>query len=260
MIYFRIKNWMKHQHYKDRRPPWIKLHTSLFDDYEFQQLTDIQRWHLVAIWLLASCSNRFHPDGDPLLPEDERFLTNQSGMNNKIDLKPLYSTGFLVRYQNDIAPQADCPLEVEAYKEETETETETKIKVKIPATVTDLSLAWNRICTSLPKCTKITDKRKTHAKARLKEYTMAEWEDVFTKIESNLFLCGNNDRGWKATFDWIIRSPDNVVGVLEGKYDRQAKEGTAKKNEVCSCGKPSVKTISYKKYCQTCADKELEGV
>jgi hypothetical protein len=29
--YFTVKNWLKHQHYKDRRPPWIKLHLSRID-------------------------------------------------------------------------------------------------------------------------------------------------------------------------------------------------------------------------------------
>ena len=31
----RILNWEKFQHYKVRRPPWIKLHHSLLDDYAF---------------------------------------------------------------------------------------------------------------------------------------------------------------------------------------------------------------------------------
>ena len=122
MIFFRIKNWMKHQHYKDRRPPWIKLHNTVFDDYEFQQLTDTQRWHLVAIWLLASRSNRFHEDGDPLLPEDEKYLTRHTGSSTKIDLKPLYSAGFLIRYQDDSNLIAKCYSETEAYRSKEETD------------------------------------------------------------------------------------------------------------------------------------------
>jgi hypothetical protein len=33
--YLRVKNWSEFQHYKDRNPPWIKLHRTLLDhDYE----------------------------------------------------------------------------------------------------------------------------------------------------------------------------------------------------------------------------------
>ena len=31
------------------------------------------------------------------------------------------------------------------------------------------------------------------------------------------FLSGENDRGWKATFDWLIR-PKNFIKVVEGNY------------------------------------------
>ena len=99
MTYLRIKNWMKHQHYKDRRPPWIKLHNAIFDDYEFNLLQDASKLHLIAIWLLASCSNVCHEDGDPMLPEDEAYLTKRAGLCSKIDLKPLIEAGFLIRYQ-----------------------------------------------------------------------------------------------------------------------------------------------------------------
>ena len=125
MQYVRIKNWKKHQHYNDRRPPWIKLHNSLFDDYEFQQLSDISRWHLVAIWLLASRSTSFHSDGDPLIPADERYIQRQTGMTGKITLNPLISAGFLMCYQDDSDMIAKCSPETEAYRSKTETETKT---------------------------------------------------------------------------------------------------------------------------------------
>jgi hypothetical protein len=33
------KNWGKFQHYKDRCPPWIKLHRDLLNDREFLHLS-----------------------------------------------------------------------------------------------------------------------------------------------------------------------------------------------------------------------------
>ena len=37
-VTFSVKNWDEFQHYKDRNPPWIKLHNHLLDDYEFEML------------------------------------------------------------------------------------------------------------------------------------------------------------------------------------------------------------------------------
>jgi hypothetical protein len=54
MNYLRVKNWTEFQHYKDRNPPWIKLHRTLLDDYEFSRLQDASKAHLMLIWLFAS--------------------------------------------------------------------------------------------------------------------------------------------------------------------------------------------------------------
>jgi len=50
----RIKNWEKFQHYKNRRPPWIKLYRELLDDREFGSLPGEAAKHLVMLWLIAS--------------------------------------------------------------------------------------------------------------------------------------------------------------------------------------------------------------
>jgi hypothetical protein len=57
MTWLVVKNWATHQHYKDRMPPWIKLHMALLDDYEFSRLRDASKAHLTLIWLLASREN-----------------------------------------------------------------------------------------------------------------------------------------------------------------------------------------------------------
>lgn len=50
----KIKNWSKFQHFKDRRPPWVKLYRDLLDDMEWHQLDPLSSKVLVALWLLAS--------------------------------------------------------------------------------------------------------------------------------------------------------------------------------------------------------------
>jgi hypothetical protein len=50
----RIKNWHEFQHYKDRCPPWIKLHRKLLDDKEFNDLEGDVVKTLVFLWMLAA--------------------------------------------------------------------------------------------------------------------------------------------------------------------------------------------------------------
>lgn len=50
----RIKNWKRFQHFKDRRPPWIKLHRDVLDDMEWYELDPVAAKHLVMVWLIAS--------------------------------------------------------------------------------------------------------------------------------------------------------------------------------------------------------------
>lgn len=51
---YRVKEWNKYQSYKDRRPPWIRLHKALLDNFEYQRMSAEARALLPMLWLLAS--------------------------------------------------------------------------------------------------------------------------------------------------------------------------------------------------------------
>jgi hypothetical protein len=118
MKYLYVKNWEKFQHYKDRNPPWIKLHRDLLRDYEFTCLQDASKLLLMLLWLLAS-------QLDNKIPHDLDWLKTQLGINKKPDLKELIKQGFIVVDSNVLA---DCKrldiveAETEAYKEEEDRE------------------------------------------------------------------------------------------------------------------------------------------
>ena len=57
-----VANWGKFQHYRNRNPPWIKFHTSLLDDYDFQRLPGDAKWQLLLLWLVAARQNNRIPD------------------------------------------------------------------------------------------------------------------------------------------------------------------------------------------------------
>ena len=50
----KIKNWSKFQHFKDRKPPWVKLYRDVLDDMEWYELDPLACKVLVMCWLIAS--------------------------------------------------------------------------------------------------------------------------------------------------------------------------------------------------------------
>src|ERR1035437_242532 len=50
----RIKGWERFQHFKDRKPPWIKLYPDLAGDLQWHELAGDDAKTLVMLWLIAS--------------------------------------------------------------------------------------------------------------------------------------------------------------------------------------------------------------
>jgi hypothetical protein len=59
------KGWQDFQHYKDRRPPWIRLHRTLLDNQEFNALPPMACKVLVLVWLVCSETVEGVIDADP---------------------------------------------------------------------------------------------------------------------------------------------------------------------------------------------------
>ena len=88
---------------------------------------------------------------------------------------------------------------------------------------------YNAICTSLPKVVRLTDKRRRAVRLIYgKGYTPEQLDEVFRKAQASSFCTGQNDRHWKADFDWLLNE-NNLVKVLEGKYDNPAAAKPPKK-------------------------------
>ena len=62
----RVKNWSHFQHYKHRRPPWIKLYRELLDDPEYHALEPSAAKLLPLLWLIASEKDGELPASDVL--------------------------------------------------------------------------------------------------------------------------------------------------------------------------------------------------
>ena len=118
------KNWEKFQHYRDRCPPWIKLHRHLLNDRAYMNLPLASKAIAPLLWLLASESK----DGSfDAASEELAFRLRIASKDIEQGLKPLIDNGFFVDARNMLAP---CyQLAIPETERETETERDKKKKI-----------------------------------------------------------------------------------------------------------------------------------
>lgn len=96
------KNWATFQHYKDRSPPWIKLHVELLDDFKFSTLPVASKALAPLLWLLASKHSEGKFEGHPGFLA---FRLRWTPEDIKAGLIPLIDKGFMVIASGSLA---DC--------------------------------------------------------------------------------------------------------------------------------------------------------
>ena len=93
---------------------------------------------------------------------------------------------------------------------------------------------WNDTCKDFRKVTKLTSKpgnKRNKRKGKIyaclnmfyeeygtKERAFEKLQIAFDKIAGSKFLAGENERGWRAGFDWVMQTP-HLIKILEGNYD-----------------------------------------
>ena len=81
----------------------------------------------------------------------------------------------------------------------------------------DILQLFNEICLSLDPVKYLTNGRREAIESALSKYSADQIEECFKLAESSPFLKGENERKWKATFDWLIQEK-NIAKVLEGNF------------------------------------------
>jgi hypothetical protein len=121
----RITNWERFQHYKARRPPWIKLHRSLLDDRKWSELSDYASKLLVQCWLIASESVDGTIAGDI---DDVAFRVHKDKKHVAPALQELALHGFIEMTSDDskvlstrkqVAPESAPETERDTEKKQT---------------------------------------------------------------------------------------------------------------------------------------------
>lgn len=240
---YRVKNWEKFQHFRDRRPPWIKLYTALLDDPEWHELEPLAAKVLVMLWLIASAN----PGGLGVLPSPKV-------LSFRLRLPVGKVSSILSRLSHWIVP-VDIALISRRYQSdstETETETyksETEKALVLPGvgegppppvdksdepkfTPEDMARIWNDAVdffsiekkVLVPKVTKVTAERRKKALSRIRDCHLTEkkWRKVMDIIHHSPFLSGERPgKGhgqWRADFDFALKSEATLTKILEGGY------------------------------------------
>lgn len=129
--FLRLTGWDKYQHYKQRNPPWIKLHRSILQSHAFILLDDASKLLAFVCIVLAGDSNN-------MIPLDRDFIQTRAGLQKRPDIRPLIKSGFAEIFEDckQVASEMladasklrqNCPSEKETYKQETEKETDCDI-------------------------------------------------------------------------------------------------------------------------------------
>ena len=193
------KNWAIFQHYKDRCPPWIKLHRDLLNDRAFMRLPIASKAIAPMLWLLASESKDGVFDGslDELV-----FRLHITPKEYQDGVKPLIDNDFFILVSGVLAERKQVAIP----ETETETEGETEKKatsVAPPEGVSDS--VWQEFKT-LRKAKKAPITQRAIDKIS-EEANLAGWT-----LEKALEEC--IVRGWQAfKAEWVAKKgnpADNV--------------------------------------------------
>ncbi|KQM37958.1 hypothetical protein [Sphingomonas sp. Leaf10] len=84
--------------------------------------------------------------------------------------------------------------------------------------------AWNDMADrkGLAKVRALTPERRRKLNNRIRSHPVEHWTEAIDAIERSPFLLGENDRGWRADFDFLLQ-PSSFTKLIEGVYDRQSR-------------------------------------
>jgi hypothetical protein len=202
------KNWSLFQHYKDRCPPWIKLHRDLLNNRDFICLPTASKALAPMMWLLASESKNGIFDAS--IAELE-FRLRMPASEIKIGIKSLIEKGFFIDADTLLAPCLhDATPETER-EAETETKKETKTEKKERAT--RLQDNWQPSDAMIQFCkTERPDLQWQFIADGFRDYWIAQAGAKGRKVD------------WEATWRNWIRNQRRQPGTYENAKEKSRRE------------------------------------
>jgi hypothetical protein len=196
------KNWAIFQHYKDRCPPWIKLHRDLLNDRAFMRLPIASKAIAPMLWLLASESKDGVFDGslDELV-----FRLHITPKEYQDGVKPLIDNDFFILVSGVLAERKQVAIPETETETETEGEREAEKKatsVAPPIGVSDS--VWQEFKT-------LRKAKRAPITQRAIDAISSEAQKIGWSLEKALEECVV--RGWQAfKADWVVKpNPADIV-------------------------------------------------
>ena len=155
--------------------------------------------------------------------EQQEFY-NGLKLNKIVNFCKLYNVNLRKVNVNTLEEDIKEEIDIDIEEDKNNIEDKSSMSVKTDSAVIKAPIInfekiknyWNEK-SKLKEITMITEKRKGHLNARIKEHGIDAIYKVIDNVANSSFLRGENKRGWIANFDWVFR-PNNFVKVLEGNY------------------------------------------
>jgi len=232
----KAKNWSSHQSYKDRRPPWIRMHKSLLDNYEYQSMNANARALLPMLWLLAS--EHEDPTSGIICEDSEKiaFRLRLKEVDVSKGIADVVSAGFFeditIRNESVTKPYVDCTFSVTSETEKRQSREEKR------QSILSVFKCWKT--TLNHKRSNLDDKRKKQIEKALSlGYSSDELQQAIIGCSKSDFHMGVNDRGQKYdSINLIFRDADQI-----DKFIMIATNGGAKAGRQSMVGKLSSSAI-----------------
>lgn len=194
------KNWAIFQHYKDRCPPWIKLHRDLLNDRSYMRLPIASKAIAPMLWLLASESKDGVFDGslDELV-----FRLHITSKEYQDGVKPLIDNDFFILVSGVLAERKQVAIPETETETEGERETEKKATSVAPPEGVSNSV-WQEFKT-------LRKAKRAPITQRAIDAISSEAQKIGWTLEKALEECVV--RGWQAfKADWVVKpNPADIV-------------------------------------------------
>ena len=221
-----VLNWSKINARKDvKEPSWFKFKHKFFEDSDFYDFTAFEK--VAWLYILCECSKQ-NNGGDTTV--NTLHAHRVAGIDTtvlKSTIKKLQSLGIVsqARLRGRYVDVTHTGARQDKIREEEIREEERREKttpsVDDPPLIC-LFTIWNENRGSLPRAESLSSKRKSMATSRIKgSPNVKYWSTVVRRLAASSFCNGDNDRGWVASFDFLLK-PDTHIKVMEGKYDTRA--------------------------------------
>lgn len=229
--------------------PWFRVYSRIIDDKKLKLLAFEDRWHFVALCALKCSGELDDPDFSLRVKQVAIALGLSTGELDLV-LKRLREVKLIdeemhpikwdsLQFKNDSSKERTRKWREKKAKQKQSAKKDVTVRdvtVTVQDTDTDTEVIspkgdcasgdalkvehvigkWNEVAVRLgkPRVVKVTPARRQLVKARIGQFTLPEFIEVFGKVERSKFL-----REWKNfSFDWMMKSA-NFVKIFEGNYD-----------------------------------------